>query len=80
MVIKIELTMIKYKQLPDNILKLIPKAVGYLQSHPNIIFSYLFGSLSKGKPSPLSDVDIAVFLKKEETNQEEHRLLSMKLL
>jgi predicted nucleotidyltransferase len=58
--------MIKCKQLPDNILKLIPKAVGYLQSHPKIIFSYLFGSLSKGKPSPLSDVDIAVFLKNEE--------------
>ena len=56
--------MIKYKQLPDNILKLIPKAVSYLESHPKVIFAYLFGSLSKGKPSPLSDVDIAVFLKK----------------
>jgi predicted nucleotidyltransferase len=58
--------MIKYKQLPDNILKLLPEAVNYLQSHPKVIFSYLFGSLSKGKPSPLSDVDIAVFLKKAE--------------
>ena len=56
--------MIKYNQLPDNILKLLPEAVTYLQSHPKVIFSYLFGSLSKGKPSPLSDVDIAVFLKK----------------
>ena len=58
--------MIKYNQLPDNILKLIPEAVTYLKSHPTVIFSYLFGSLSKGKPSPLSDVDIAVFLKKAE--------------
>jgi predicted nucleotidyltransferase len=58
--------MIKYKQLPDNILKLIPEAVTYLHSHPKVIFSYLFGSLSKGKPSPLSDVDTAVFLKKAE--------------
>ena len=58
--------MIKFKQLPDNILKLLPEAVNYLQSHPKVIFSYLFGSLSKGKLSPLSDVDIAVFLKKAE--------------
>lgn len=58
--------MIKYNQLPDNILKLIPEAVTYLKSHPKVVFSYLFGSLSKGKPSPLSDVDIAVFLKKAE--------------
>jgi predicted nucleotidyltransferase len=35
-------------------------------SIPKVIFSYLFGSLSKGRPSPLSDVDIAVFLKKAE--------------
>jgi predicted nucleotidyltransferase len=58
--------MIKYNQLPDNILKLIPEAVTYLKSHPKVVFSYLFGSLSKGKPSPLSDVDIAVFLKMAE--------------
>ena len=58
--------MIKYNQLPDNILKLLPEAVNYLQSHPKVIFSYLFGSLSKGRPSPLSDVDIAIFLKKSE--------------
>jgi predicted nucleotidyltransferase len=58
--------MIKYNQLPDNILQLLPEAVTYLHSHPKVIFSYLFGSLSKGKPSPLSDVDIAVFLKKAE--------------
>ena len=58
--------MIKYNQLPDNILQLLPEAVAYLHSHPKVIFSYLFGSLSKGKPSPLSDVDIAVFLKKAE--------------
>ena len=58
--------MIKFNKLPDNILQLLPGAFKYLQSHPKVIFSYLFGSLSKGKPSPLSDVDIAVFLKKAE--------------
>lgn len=27
-----------------------------------MLFAYLFGSLARGKPRPLSDVDIAVFL------------------
>ena len=57
--------MIKFNKLPENIIQLLPGAFKYLQSHPKIIFSYLFGSLSKGEPSPLSDVDIAIFLKKE---------------
>ena len=34
----------------------------YLQSHPQVVFAYLFGSLAKGKPTPLSDVDMAIFL------------------
>ena len=56
--------MIKFNKLPENILQLLPGAVKYLELHPKVIFSYLFGSLSKGKPSPLSDVDIAIYLKK----------------
>ena len=55
--------MIKFNKLPENIIQLLPGAFKYLQSHPKIIFSYLFGSLAKGSPLPLSDVDIAVFLK-----------------
>jgi predicted nucleotidyltransferase len=54
--------MIKYNKLPDNITTLLPHAVNYLQSHPKVLFAYLFGSLAAGKPQPLSDVDIAVFL------------------
>lgn len=30
---------------------------------PNIIFAYLFGGLLKDRVNPLSDVDIAVFIK-----------------
>jgi len=56
--------MIKFKKLPDNIESLIPLVTDYLKSNPNIIFAYLFGSLAKGKQQPLSDVDIAVYLKK----------------
>jgi predicted nucleotidyltransferase len=55
--------MIKYSKLPENILQVLPEAVDYLKSHPQILFAYLFGSLARGKPQPLSDVDIAVYLK-----------------
>ena len=55
--------MIKFQKLPDNILELLPDAVDHLESHPEILFAYLFGSLAKAKTSPLSDVDIAVYLK-----------------
>jgi len=46
-----------------NIESLIPQVTAYLKSNPHIIFAYLFGSLAKGKQQPLSDVDIAVYLK-----------------
>ena len=58
--------MIKLRKLPKNILQLLPGAVKYLESHPKVLFSYLFGSLARGIPSPLSDVDIAIYLKKAE--------------
>jgi predicted nucleotidyltransferase len=55
--------MIKYTKLPATIETLIPRAVNYLQSHPRVVFAYLFGGLARGKPQPLSDIDIAVYLK-----------------
>ena len=55
--------MIKFQQLPDNIESLMPLVTDYLKSNLHIIFAYLFGSLAKRKPQPLSDVDIAVYLK-----------------
>jgi predicted nucleotidyltransferase len=54
--------MIKYKKLPANIEDLMPKALAYLQSRSDIEFAYLFGSFGKGKPLPLSDVDVAIYL------------------
>ena len=38
-------------------------AIAYLQSRSDIDFAYLFGSFGKGKPLPLSDVDIAIYLR-----------------
>jgi predicted nucleotidyltransferase len=65
--------MMKYKKLPENILDLLPGAVDFLTSHPKVIFSYLFGSLARRHPSPLSDVDIAVYLEPG-TNFAEYKL------
>jgi predicted nucleotidyltransferase len=62
--------MIRHKKLPTNIEDLIPKALTYLESMPDILFAYLFGSFGKGKHFPLSDVDIAVYLKEPSDIQE----------
>jgi predicted nucleotidyltransferase len=62
--------MIRHKKLPTNIEDLIPKALTYLEAMPDILFAYLFGSFGKGKHFPLSDVDIAVYLKKPSDIQE----------
>jgi uncharacterized protein len=54
--------MIRYTRLPEDILSYLPEAYEYLQSRSDLQFAYLFGSFAKGKITPLSDVDIAVYL------------------
>jgi uncharacterized protein len=54
--------MIKYAKLPEDIEELLARGVFYLQGRQDIEFGYLFGSFGRGKPLPLSDVDIAVYL------------------
>ncbi|MBA7525693.1 hypothetical protein ES705_17846 [subsurface metagenome] len=56
--------MIKDKKLPENILNLLPQANNFLENYPKVVFAYLFGSLTKGKVNPLSDIDVALYLKK----------------
>lgn len=34
-----------------------------LSKDPKITFAYLFGGLVKGKPNPLSDIDLALYVK-----------------
>ncbi|MBC7320481.1 nucleotidyltransferase domain-containing protein [bacterium] len=52
--------------LPSNIEELILKAKDILEKHNSIIFAYLFGGLAKGRISPISDIDIAVYLRETE--------------
>ena len=47
---------------PDDLADRIPKAAACLQRHPSVVFAYLFGSMAMGKVTPMSDVDIAVYL------------------
>jgi hypothetical protein len=55
--------MIKEKKLPENILDFLPQVVDFLKNHQKIVFAYLFGSLARDKVLPLSDIDIAIYLK-----------------
>lgn len=41
---------------------LVELAERLFQRDPKVKFAYLFGSLAEGKVSPLSDIDLAVFL------------------
>ena len=57
--------MIKFHKLPEDILEHIPDVKSYLEGCRDVVFAYLFGGLAKGKPAPLSDVDIALYLSSE---------------
>ena len=72
--------MIKYTKLPENIERLLPKAQAYLQSRSDITFAYLFGSLARGQSTPLSDVDIAVYLSEGEITIERKMEILGKLM
>jgi len=65
--------MIRYSRLPVNINELLPQAIDYLRSVPEIKFAYLFGTLAKGKLLPLSDIDVAIYCR-EETDFNENKL------
>ena len=55
--------MIRFKKLPEDIHQKINSLTNFFKKDPNIVFAYLFGGLLKDRQNPLSDVDIAVFIK-----------------
>lgn len=59
--------MIKYEMLPPDILSKIPDAEKTLCLDDNVIFAYLFGGLAEEKLKPLSDIDIAVYVRDRAT-------------
>ena len=54
--------MIKRKKINHNINELLLHLTDRFKKEKDIIFAYIFGSYGKGKITPLSDVDIAVYL------------------
>ena len=68
--------MIKNKKLPKNILDFLPKVVDFLKNRQKVVFAYLFGSLAQDKVLPLSDIDIAIYLKEDgDLNKEKMNIL-----
>ena len=55
--------MVRRDPLPADILEKLPAAGRLLEAVPDVVFAYLFGGLARGAPKPLSDVDIAVYLR-----------------
>jgi uncharacterized protein YutE (UPF0331/DUF86 family)/predicted nucleotidyltransferase len=55
--------MIRLEKLPYDILSKIQDAQKLLAQDNNVVFAYLFGGLAKKEMRPLSDVDIAVYVK-----------------
>ncbi len=55
--------MIRYRLIPEDIHQKINSLVAIFINDSNIVFAYLFGGLLKDKPNPLSDVDVAVYVK-----------------
>ena len=55
--------MIRYKKLPANTNQKIDLLQNFFKKDSNIVFAYLFGGLLKKRRSPLSDIDIAIYVK-----------------
>jgi uncharacterized protein len=55
--------MIRFKEIPKNIDEKIKSLPELFINDPNIVFAYLFGGLLRGKRNPLSDVDLAIWVK-----------------
>lgn len=52
------------------------KAAQFFSSKPDVRFAFLFGSLAERKDTPLSDVDLAVYVDERVPSQEAHEFVS----
>jgi uncharacterized protein len=57
--------MIRLSPISHNIQERFGPLVDFFIGEPNIIFAHLFGGLAKGQFGPLSDIDLALYLKNE---------------
>lgn len=55
--------MIRFKKIPEDIHERIGLLTDIFTEDSNIVFAYLFGGLLRDKASPLSDVDVAIYVK-----------------
>jgi hypothetical protein len=71
--------MIKFEKLPADILERLALLKDVLLRDENVVFAYIFGGLARGKVMPLSDVDIAVYVEREENLSEYKMRLFVKI-
>lgn len=57
--------MIRFSKITHNVRELFPKLTEYFSTRQDVEFAYLFGSYGIGYETPMSDVDIAVYLMSE---------------
>lgn len=57
----------------NNIENIIPELKSYFKKRKEVIFAYIFGSLVQKTANKLSDIDIAIFINKEEINEKDYR-------
>lgn len=57
--------MIRTRPLPDGVAVTVDTLGRALEQHPVVRFAYLFGRAAAGRLTPLSDIDVAVFLDDE---------------
>ncbi|MBI5408712.1 MAG: nucleotidyltransferase domain-containing protein [Nitrospirae bacterium] len=55
--------MIRFKKLPKNIHQKIIPLTQLFDDASEVVFAYLFGGLVKVRKNPLSDIDLAVYIK-----------------
>ncbi|MBE0599367.1 MAG: nucleotidyltransferase domain-containing protein [Desulfuromonadales bacterium] len=53
--------MIKFKLIDPQTIDRLPAVEKILSEEAGVVFAYLFGGFAAGRPTPLSDVDIAVY-------------------